>query len=69
MNKQDTHPMYLVRDSIGNLLDAYLSSLKTPMENNPITEEERKVIHEHTESLTKLMDSFQQRIKQEVNHA
>jgi hypothetical protein len=64
MNKQDTHPMYLVRDSIGNLLDAYISSLKTPMENNPITEEERKAIHEHTESLTKLMDSFQQRIKQ-----
>jgi hypothetical protein len=64
MNKPDTHPMYFVRDSLRNLLDAYLSSINTPQENNPLTEEERKAIHEHTESLTKLMDSFQQRIKQ-----
>jgi len=66
MNKLDNHPMYFVRDSIGNLLDAYLSSLKTPQENNPLTEAERKAIHEHTESLSKLMDSFQQRIKEEA---
>jgi hypothetical protein len=65
MKSIDTHPMYFVRDSIRNLLDAYLSSLNTPQENNPLTEAERKAIHEHTESLTKLMDSFQQRIKQE----
>jgi hypothetical protein len=65
MKKSDAHPFYLVRESIGKLLDAYLNSLNTPTENNPITDEERKAINAHIESLNQLLNNFQQRIKQE----
>jgi hypothetical protein len=45
------------------LLDAYLSSINTPQENNPITEEERQAINANIDSLNKLFESFQERIK------
>lgn len=63
MNKLDNHPMYLVKQSIGGLMDSYLNSYKTKSEDNPITEQERKIIHEHIESLNLLFDTFQKRIK------
>jgi hypothetical protein len=65
MKTSDAHPFYLVRESIGKLLDAYLCSINTPQENNPITDEERKAINAHIESLNQLFNNFQQRIKQE----
>lgn len=65
MKTSDAHPFYLVRESIGKLLDAYLNSLNTPTENNPITDEEREAINAHIESLNQLFINFQERIKKE----
>ena len=63
MQKLDNHPMYLVRQSIGGLMDAYLQSYRTKPEDNQITEEERSIINAHIESLNALFDTFQKRIK------
>lgn len=63
MHKLDNHPMYLVKQSIGGLMDAYLNAYHTKPEDNPVNEEERSIIHAHIESLNALFDTFQNRIK------
>lgn len=63
MNKFDTHPMYLVAESVQSLRYAFINAERTA-KDNPLQQEEIDSINAHIDSLNQLFNNYQQRIKQ-----
>jgi hypothetical protein len=64
MNKFDTHPMYLVAESVQSLRYAFINAERTAGDN-PLQQAEIDSINAHIDSLNQLFNNYQQRIKQQ----
>ena len=63
MNKFDTHPMYLVAESVQSLRYAFINAERTAGDN-PLQQAEIDSINAHIDSLNQLFNNYQQRIKE-----
>ena len=63
MTKFDTHPMYLVAESVQSLRYAFINAERTAGDN-PLQQAEIDSINAHIDSLNQLFNNYQQRIKQ-----
>jgi hypothetical protein len=63
MNKFDTHPMYLVAESVQSLRYAFINAERTAGDS-PLQQAEIDSINAHIDSLNQLFNNYQQRIKQ-----
>ena len=62
MTKFDTHPMFLVAESVQSLRYAFINAERTAGDN-PLQQEEIDSINAHIDLLNQLFNNYQQRIK------